>query len=61
MIIKAWIAMNRGEFDPNNMSFSLSKKEIMHDWGDQHQVIIPCKIVIEPKHADWQKEKNVRK
>ena len=53
--------MNRGEFDPNNMSFSLSKKEIMHDWGDQHQVIIPCKIVIEPKHADWQKEKNVRK
>jgi len=58
MVIKAWIAMNRGEFNPENMDFYKTKREMDRCWDDGQQVKIPCKIVIEQKYVDCQKESN---
>ena len=45
--IKGWAAMNKGEFELDNISFYNTKKEMTEVWEDGEQQFVKVKITFE--------------
>ena len=45
--VKGWAAMNKGEFDLENISYYNTKKKMMEHWGKGEQTFVKITVIFE--------------